>query len=129
MPNYWFDHVHLISPDPKGTAEFYENILGSTKVGVRETFDGRTLIDMVLNGTAIRISPPKSDSLLAGISNVVYGIEHFGLETDDINKAVDDLKSKGVKFVQEITPGRGAFKVAFFLGPQDALIELIEREN
>ena len=28
MPNYWFDHIHLMSPDPLKTAEFYEKSFG-----------------------------------------------------------------------------------------------------
>ena len=29
MPNYWFDHVHLMSNDTVKTAEFYEKMFGA----------------------------------------------------------------------------------------------------
>ncbi len=125
MPNYWFDHVHLNSPDPIGTAEFYEKMFGATRQGVRQLNDGRTLIDLTLNESSIKLSKPRIQPLVPSTSPTGHEIEHFGLRTDNIEAAVAELKSNGVKFVTEIKPGFGA-KIAFLLTPGDILIELLE---
>ena len=128
MPNYWYDHVHLVSADPLKTAEFYEKMFGAKRVGIRELPDGRTLVDLVLNESSIKVSQPKAQSLVPSASQTGNGLDHFGLKTDNLEAAVDELKAKGVKFVQEITPLPGV-KVSFFLAPEDALIELLERSG
>ena len=125
MPNYWFDHVHLNSPDPIKTAEFYEKMFGARRVGVREMADGRTLVELDLNGSSIKVTHPRAQPLVPGAAPTDYEIEHFGLRTGNLEAAVDELKTKGVKFVQEIRPGVGS-KIAFLLAPGDILIELLE---
>ena len=53
MLNYWFDHIHLVSPDPVKTAEFYVKMFGAKQVG-----SGRVTVSLDLNGTTILISQP-----------------------------------------------------------------------
>ena len=55
MPNYWFDHIHLISPDPLKTADLYEKMFGARRVGTRNLADGRILVDLDLNGTMVLV--------------------------------------------------------------------------
>ena len=58
------------------------------------------------------------------------GIDHFALEVDDINEAVEYLKSKGVKMVDQVPrPGAGGSMIAF-ISPEDAggiSLELCEK--
>jgi hypothetical protein len=54
-----------------------------------------------------------------------YGLIHFGLRTANLEKAVCDLKVKGVTLVQEITPMlTGTSKISYILAPEDVLVEL-----
>ena len=126
MTNYWFDHVHVISNDPLRTAEFYERMFGAQKVDVSELSDGRTLIELKLNGASIKIMHPRTQALVSGIPQTGY--EHFGMKTDNIEEAVDKLKTQGVKFVQDIVAAPG-LKSAFFLAPDNVLIELMETSS
>ncbi len=128
MPDYLFDHVHLTSPDPLRTAEFYEKMLGARRIGIRELTDGRSLVDLVLNGSPIKVSHPRAQPLAPSTSQPGCGLEHFGLRTDNIEVAVDELKAKGVEFVQEISV-RPKVKVSFFLDADGVLIELVERST
>ena len=128
MPSYWFDHVHLNSPDPIKTAEFYEKMLGATRCSVQKLSDGRTLVDLDLNGSSIKVTNPRAQPLVPGASPTGHEIEHFGLGTDNIEAAVAELKSKRVKFVTEIKQGHGA-KISFFLAPGEILIELMEKSK
>ncbi len=50
-PNYWYDHVHLISSDPVKTAEFYEKMFDARRVSVSELGAGRVSVELDLNGS------------------------------------------------------------------------------
>jgi len=57
-----------------------------------------------------------------------YGLEHFGIPTNDLDAAAAELKARGVTFVQEIVNIRPGARNAFLRGPDNTLIEIIERE-
>ena len=130
MQDYYYDHVHLTSPDPLKTAEFYEKMFGAKRTNVRETPDGRTVVELNLNSSRILITHPlvKPDPTphLPGTS---YGLEHFGLVTDNIEAAVAELKANGVKFRDEIREVRPGVKIAFVWAPENVLIELVEKSS
>lgn len=126
MPEYWFDHVHLVSPDPIKTAEFYQKTFGARREGVQNLPDGRTLVSVSFGGTAIRVTNPRKSPLVPGILPTGFGIEHFGLRTDNLEAAVASLKSQDMKFVQEITALPSGTKISFFLTPENVLVELLE---
>ena len=126
MPNYWFHHLHLMSPDPIRTAEFYERMFGATRVSVREMDGGRHTVNLDLNGTAIIVLSQREGATVPG--NPQSGLEHFGLRTDDIKATVVELRASGVEIVQDVTElGRGGnLKIAFLRGPENVMIELLE---
>ena len=126
MPNYWFDHVHLVGPEPIKTAEFYEKTFGAKRESVQELPDGRTLVSAGLGGVSIKVTPPRARALVPSTLPGGFGLEHFGLRTDNLAEAVAELKAEGIKFVQEITAVNPKTKIAFFLSPEDILIELLE---
>ena len=119
LPSYFFDHIHLISQDPVKTAEFYEKIFGATQISKRDLGNGRIMVDLNLNETKILVSKPASDK-------VDTGLGHFGIRTNNLKEAVNELKAKGVKFTQEIREVRPGFKISFFIGPENVSIELQE---
>ena len=129
MPNYRYDHVHLTSLDPLKTAEFYEKMFDAKRVNVRELADGRTIVGLDLKGSSILVVYPKVQPKSAlGSPEAPYGLEHFGLRTDNIEASVVELKANGVKFRDEIRVARPGVKVAFFWAPENVLIELVERQ-
>jgi catechol 2,3-dioxygenase-like lactoylglutathione lyase family enzyme len=129
MPKYWFDHVHLISSDPIKTAEFYEKTLGAKREDVKTLPDGRALVSIDTGGAILRVSNPRPQPLVPDLLPAGLGLEHFGLETDNIEAAVAELKAKGIKFLQEITALPIGVKIAFFLTPENILIELLQPES
>ena len=119
MPDYWIDHIHLMSPEPEKTAEFYVKMFGAKQVSKHELGNGRVTVNLELNGTTILISQQAGD-------NAPTGLAHFGIGTDNLDEAVDDLKARGVEFTmgkREIRPG---FKISFLLAPENVSIELQE---
>ncbi len=111
------NHLHLKSPDPQTTAQFYIDTLGATKVadigdmGVRLDLHGLTL------NVTKHIPTQTRDQK--------YGMEHIAIDTDDLTPLMDMLKAKGAKILEEtsITGGR---RVVFFEGPDGVQLEFIE---
>lgn len=128
MPTYSYDHVHLVSPDPVAAARFYEKMFAAKTVGTTKFTDGRTNIALDLNGSRILIVEPRSQIEPAS-SGIGYGLEHFGIHTDNLEAAVAELKAKGVHFRDEIRAGGAGMKISFLWGPDNVLIELLERNG
>jgi len=126
MPNYWFDHVHLISPDPLKTADFYEKTFGAKRDSLNELPDGRILVSVTLDNASIKVTNPRPKPLVPNTLPNGCGLEHFGLGTDNLEEAVAELKANGLKCVQEIKEVSPTMKIAYFVSPEDILIELLE---
>jgi catechol 2,3-dioxygenase-like lactoylglutathione lyase family enzyme len=88
--------------------------------------DGRTLVSVALDGASIKVTNPRPEPLVPNTLPNGCGLEHFGFRTDNIEEAVAELKAKGIKCVQEIKAISPTTKIAFFLSPEDILIELLE---
>jgi catechol 2,3-dioxygenase-like lactoylglutathione lyase family enzyme len=125
MPQFGFDHIHLRSPDPEATAQWYERMLGAEVV--RTTQEGKPRIDLKLGGQSIFIA--QSDGSVAAPPNSPYqGLDHFGLIVQGgLDKAAAELKAKGVQFTMEPKQARPGVRIAFIRGPQNVSIELLER--
>ena len=63
MPEYTWDRVHLRSPDPEGTAQWFERVLGAEVI--RTVQQGETRIDLKLGGANIFM--PRSKAATASI--------------------------------------------------------------
>ena len=127
MPSYWYDHIHLVSPDSLKTAEFYEKMFNAKRVSVTDSGEGRVSVVLDLNGSRLLIKSGNVKTETApGSSDPAHGLEHFGIRTDDLETAVADLKAKGVKFRDEIREIRPGVKISFLWAPQNVLIELLE---
>lgn len=119
MPEYWFDHIHLRSPDPVKTAEFYEQMFGAKRVSMRDEGDGRAMVKLDLKGITILINQQTGEGAQTGLV-------HFGIRTDKLDEAVAAMKERGVRFTQDIRQVRPNFKMSFLVAPEDVSIELQE---
>ena len=116
MPEYYFDHIHLRSPDPLKTAEFYEKMFGAKRISARDNGDGRASAKLDLSGVTILINQSGEGQ--------PTGLVHFGIRTDNLADSVAAMKEKGVKFTQEIREVRPDFKMSFLEAPEGVSIEL-----
>lgn len=119
MPDYWIDHIHLVSPEPVKTAKFYVNMFGTRQVSVHELGNGRVTVNIELNGATILISQQVGD-------NAQTGLAHFGIGTDNLDEAVDNLRVRGVEFTMDKRQIQPGFKISFLLAPENVSIELQE---
>ena len=126
MPTYTWDHVHLRSPDPEATAQWFERTLGAEVI--RSMQQGKPRIDLKLGGANIFIAPVEAgDGVNAAPTTPYQGLDHFGLTVSGIDAIAAELKGKGVEFTKEPTTVRPGVRVCFIRGPQGISIELLER--
>jgi catechol 2,3-dioxygenase-like lactoylglutathione lyase family enzyme len=127
MPVYTWDHVHLRSPDPEATAQWFEKMLGAQVIRTQQQDQAR--IDLKLGGANIFIAPVKSgDGVNAPPMTPYQGLDHFGLQVKDVDAVVADLKKKGVEFTMEPNTPRPGIRICFLRGPQGISIELLDRD-
>jgi catechol 2,3-dioxygenase-like lactoylglutathione lyase family enzyme len=123
---FTYDHIHLRSPDPEATAQYYERMFGA-KV-LRSMQDGKPRIDLKLGGVDVFIAPVTSgDGVNPPPLSPYQGLDHFGLRVSGIDAVVAELKAKGAVFTKEPTTVRPGVRVAFLRGPEGVSIELLDR--
>ena len=74
----------------------------------------------------VNLRVAREDEKMAGdASQLRYGYDHIGLEVDDVDAAYQDITRKGFSF---ITPPKDIpnLRIAFFKGPEDITIELLQ---
>jgi catechol 2,3-dioxygenase-like lactoylglutathione lyase family enzyme len=124
--DFTWDHVHLRSPDPEATAQWYEEMLGAEVI--RSMQQGQTRIDLKIGGAKVFLAPVKpGDGVNAPPTTPYQGLDHFGLSVTGIDAIAAGLKAKGVEFTREPTTVRPGTRVCFIRGPQGVSIELLER--
>ena len=127
MATYTWDHVHIRSPDPEETAQWFERMLGAEVI--RSMQDGKPRIDMKLGGANIFIAQVTSgDGVNPAPTTPYQGLDHFGLTVSCIDAVAAELKAKGVAFSKEPTTPRPGIRICFLRGPQGVSIELLDRD-
>lgn len=126
MAKYTYDHIHLRSPNPEATAQYYERMFGAEVVHSMQ--QGKPRIDLKLGGASIFIAPVAPDSGVNPPPVTPYqGLDHFGLSVSGIDTIVAELKAKGAEFTMEPTTVRPGVRIAFLRGPEGVSIELLDR--
>jgi lactoylglutathione lyase len=128
MTEFRYDHVHLRSPDPDATAAWYEKMFGAEVIrSVMSNGIERT--DIRLGGVAVFIAKvPDSAELAEKPENSFVGLDHLGLRVNDIDAVCAELKAKGAEFTVEPKTIRPGVRIAFVRGPQNVLIEILDRD-
>lgn len=111
-------NVILAVKDLDKSLEFYHDIIGLPIKNQR-----RTWVDLGTTGALISLHPASLTAEHIG-SSIDNGIT-IGFLVGDINSAVEELKSKGIKIYREISE-REAGKNAIVLDPDDYLVSLFE---
>jgi catechol 2,3-dioxygenase-like lactoylglutathione lyase family enzyme len=104
---------------------FFTEVLGAKLVEHRKfgAADGAVLN---LGGVKVNLRTQREGDVIVGDgSSQRFGLDHLGLEVDDLDSAYKDLTGKGYRFT--IPPQKSAAaKTAFFNGPDNIIIELIQ---
>ena len=125
---YEFNHVHLKAPDPKKTADWYVRAFNFHIVSdtVRSLGD-RFIRCQTPDGAVINISGARTgEQMGGGDATVHWGIEHFGLNVDDMDAEIERLKGFGAELMEGPSNVPNGPRIAFIKAPDDVRIELLQ---
>jgi len=107
---------------------FFTDDLGATLVA-RQKFGTADGASLNLQGTTVNLRVAREDEVMVGdASQARFGYDHLGLQVDDVDAAFQDLKEKGFSFFIE-PKDIPNLRVAFFRGPEDITIELVQERG
>ena len=125
---YEFNHVHLKAQDPEKTANWYVKAFDFKILSdsVRD-FGDRFIRCETSNGVAVNISNERTgEQLGAGDATAHMGIEHFGINVDDIDAEIERLKGLGADLMEGPIDVPNGPRIAFVKAPDDVRIEIMQ---
>jgi catechol 2,3-dioxygenase-like lactoylglutathione lyase family enzyme len=135
-PAFKFDHVHIISENPKASADWYVEMFGAT-IAADTVARGAPQIFVELGGMTILIRgrrPGEAPEAARPIrryadfySHNVWGTDHFGFMYEgDLAVFCDGLRAKGVTFPVALKKGVGGRLLCYVAAPDGVSIELMQ---
>ncbi|KXG76884.1 4-hydroxyphenylpyruvate dioxygenase [Fervidicola ferrireducens] len=133
MKTLKIDHIGVAVKSIEEASKIYTELLGLEMHGIEEVQDQKVKVAFIPVGESefelLEATDPES-SIAKFIEKRGEGIQHIALRVDDIEKALEELKQKGVKLIDEKPRyGAGGAKIAFIhpKSTNGVLIELCER--
>ena len=125
---YGINHIHLKSEDPGTSAQWWTQAFGFTIVSdVTRDFGDRFIAMDSQNGVRVNLSGPRTgESLGTGDADAHVGLEHFGLDSENLEADIERLVALGAEVKQGPTEA-GAIRIAFLRAPDNVRIELIQQ--
>jgi lactoylglutathione lyase len=126
---YRINHIHLKSPDPRKTAEWYVTAFDFEITGDETRVFGDRFIrcKSADGGINVNISGARTDERLgAGDANPHHGLEHFGFDSVDVDADISRLTGLGARLLEGPTKLPNGGRIAFLQGPDDTRLELVE---
>ena len=108
-------------------ADFFVKAFGAEKVSLNKRPDGRIRAELNITGGRMLINTPRStDTRSPDSPQKRYGTEHFGMRVDELESALQQCQAAGAKLVRGVTQVRPGVRIAFFMAPDNVLVELVE---
>ena len=131
-----FDHIHIISENPKASADWYVEMFGAT-IAADTIARGAPQIFVELGGTTILIrgrrpgetpvAPRPIQPYADFSSHNAWGTDHFGITyKGDLAIFCQELRAKGVSFPVELKTGVGGNMLCYVAAPDGVSIELMQ---
>ncbi|WP_427339280.1 methylmalonyl-CoA epimerase [Caloranaerobacter sp. DY30410] len=128
------DHIGIAVKNLEETLKFYKEVLGLELDGIEIVEEQKVKVAFLpIGDTEIELleSTDKEGPIAKYIEKKGEGIQHIAYRVDDIEKAIEEMKSKGIRMIDEKPRyGAGGAKIAF-LHPKSTygvLIELCQRD-
>lgn len=128
------DHIGIAVKSIEEARKFYEEVLGLKVTGIEEVKEQKVKTAFIPVGESeieLLESTSEDGPIAKFIEKRGEGIHHIALQVDDIEKALEELKKKGIQLIDEVPRyGAGGAKIAF-VHPKSAhgvLLELCERK-
>jgi lactoylglutathione lyase len=129
MP-YRINHIHLKASDPRRTAEWYVTAFGFRIVGEEVRVFGDRFVRCVSEdgGMSVNISGARTnEQLLPGEARAHWGLEHFGVDSQDLEADIRRLEGLGATLLEGPIQVPNGPRIAFLQGPDDTRLELVQR--
>lgn len=126
MP-YLINHIHLKSPDPKKSADWWVTAFNFEieSDAVRDSGD-RFIRCKSEGGLVVNISGARTGETLGpGDAAAHHGLEHFGFDSNNLEADIERLEALGARLVDG--PRGDNPRICFLACPDDVRIELIQR--
>ena len=128
MTTLSFDHVHVISKQPKDTADWYADRLGGT-ITKSATVKDAPQIYVSFGEAFIIVRGQRPGESAKDKTNFEWGADHFGFNVQgDFDVFCAGLRAKGVTFSMEPTVINPSTRIAFIDAPDGMSIELLSRK-
>ena len=135
-PAFTFDHIHIISRNPRAAAEWYVEMFGAT-IAADTVTRAAPQIFVELGGMTILIrgrrpgedpaAPPPIRPYDDFSSHDTWGTDHFGfMYRGDLTAFCAELRAKGVSFPVELKRGVNGSLLCYVAAPDGVSIELME---
>jgi len=128
MP-FRINHIHIKSPDPRKTAEWYEKAFAFKIVSDETRVFGDRFIrcNSGDGGIIVTISGPRTgETLKPGDASPRYGLEHFAVETADIDAEIARLQELGGQLQEGPIMAPNGTRFAFLTIPDFVRLELLQ---
>ena len=125
---YEFNHVHLKSPDPEKTANWYVKAFNFKIISdtVRPVGD-RFVRCETSDGIVVNISGARTNEQMGnGDATAHWGLEHFGINVDDMDAEIKRLEGLGAELIEGPIDAASGMRIAFIKAPDDVRIELLQ---
>ncbi|TCL62434.1 glyoxylase I family protein [Hydrogenispora ethanolica] len=118
------EHFGLMSRDPEKLAAWYRKIL-NFKVIQHNQKSPPTIFVAGESGSLLEIMPYTDDAIV--LSGKEKRAIHTAVTVDDLERAITELKDKGVEFIGEMKDHPGGVRLIYFRDPDCNWLQLIER--
>lgn len=129
------DHIGIAVKSIEKRLDIWKNALDLTLVGIEEIQDQKVKVAKFnVRGTEIELLEPTDEGspIFKFLEKRGEGIHHLCFQVSDIEKALAEIKSHGIRLIDEVPRiGAGGDKIAF-IHPKDmggVLIELSQKVN
>ncbi|MEY8303288.1 methylmalonyl-CoA epimerase [Anaerosalibacter bizertensis] len=128
------DHIGIAVKDLEKALKFYEEILGLKCENTEVVEEQKVKVAFLpIGDTEVELleSTEANGPIAKYIEKRGEGVQHIAYRVDDIEKAIEEMKEKGIRMIDEKPRyGAGGAKIAF-AHPKDTygvLVELCERD-
>ncbi|MBP7222110.1 MAG: methylmalonyl-CoA epimerase [Sedimentibacter sp.] len=128
------DHIGIAVKNLDETLNFYENILGLKSAGTETVEEQKVKVAFLpIDDTEVELleSTEEDGPIARYIAKNGEGVQHIAYRVDDIEKAIEEMKEKGIRMIDEKPRyGAGGAKIAFChpKSTYGVLIELCQRD-
>jgi catechol 2,3-dioxygenase-like lactoylglutathione lyase family enzyme len=128
MP-FRINHIHIRAADPRKTADWWVAAFGFKILSEETRVFGDHFIRCSTGdgGMLVSISSPRTGEALGpGNASARYGLEHFAIETDDIEAEIARLQKLGATLQEGPLKTPAGVLFAFIAVPDDVRVELLQ---